>query len=83
MATPVVAGTAALVWGQFPALTRNQLVTRLITNGKPISKGFAATTRRVDVRKAITGTSETALVGRLLDPFTALAPSPPTTPDNA
>lgn len=83
-ATPVVAGAAALVLGQFPALTREQLVTRLITNGKPISKGFAATTRRVDVRRAITpGTSETALVGRLLDPFTGLATSPPTTPDNA
>lgn len=83
MASPVVAGTAALVWGQLPALTRDQLVARLITNGKAISKGFAATTRRVDVQKAITTTAETALVGRLLDPFTGLPPSPNTTPDNA
>lgn len=83
MASPVVAGAAALVWGQVPALTRDQLVARLVTTGEVIGKGFAAATRRVDVRKAILGTVETALVGRLLDPFTGQAPSPNTTPDNA
>ncbi len=79
MASPVVAGAAALVWGQLPTLTRDGLVSRLVTYGKPINCGFAATTRRVDVRKAITATSETALIGRLLDPFTGKSPSPPTT----
>jgi subtilisin family serine protease len=83
MSSPVVAGAAALVWGQLPALTRDQLVSRLVTNGKAISCGFAATTRRVDVRKAILGTSEVAIVGRILDPFSGKAPSANTTPTNA
>jgi subtilisin family serine protease len=83
MATPIVAGAAALVWGQIPALTRDTLVSRLITNGKVISKGFAASTRRVDVRKAITAASATGLVGQILDPFNGLPASPNTTPDTA
>jgi hypothetical protein len=81
VASAVVAGAAALVWGQHPTLTREQLVSRLLVNGKLISKGFAASTRRVDVRKAITGTSETGVVGRILDPFTGEAQSPTTTAD--
>jgi hypothetical protein len=83
MASAVVAGAAALVWGQLPTLTRDQLVARLVNNGKAINCGFAAATRRVDVRKAITGVSEIALVGRLQDPFTGKAPSPNTSPANA
>lgn len=83
MASPVVAGAAALVWGNFPALTRDQLVSRIVNNGKLINKGFAANTRRVDVRKALKTTSETALIGRILDPFTGTAPTPPTTATNA
>ncbi|MGR8935031.1 MAG: S8 family serine peptidase [Gammaproteobacteria bacterium] len=79
MASPVVAGAAALVWGNFPALTRDQVIARMVNNGKLISKGFAAKTRRVDVRKALKTTAETALVGRILDPFTGTAPTPPTT----
>ena len=75
MASPIVAGAAALLWGQLPALTRDQLVTRLVSNGKATTCGFAAATRRLDVRKAILGTAETAIVGRLLDPFTGKAPS--------
>jgi thermitase len=75
MATPVVAGAAALVWGQFPADTRDQLVTRLLNNAKTVSCGFAASTKRVDVRKAITGTAETALIGRLIDPINGKAPA--------
>lgn len=83
MATPVVAGAAALVWGQLPTLTRDGLVTRLVSNGKLINCGFATATRRVDVLKAITGTSETTLIGRLQDPFTGKAPSPNNSPANA
>jgi len=83
MATPVVAGSAALVWGQIPALTRDQLISRIVTNGQPVRCGFAAATKRVDVRKAILGTSEKAIVGRILDPFTGKAPSPGTTPTTA
>jgi len=83
MSSPMVAGAAALVWGQLPALTRAQLVARLVSNGKAIACGFASTTRRLDVRKALSGTTETALVGRLLDPFTGLAPSSPLVPANA
>ncbi len=80
MASPVVAGAAALVWGQLPTLTRDTLVARLLAYAKPIRCGFAATTKRLDVRKAILGTSETALIGRLLDPFTGKAPSSNTWP---
>ena len=83
MASPIVAGAAALVWGQLPALTRDQLVARLVNNGKLINCGFPIATRRVDVRKAITGASETALVGRLHDPFSGKAPSPNNVPANA
>lgn len=80
MATPIVAGAAALVWGYLPTLTRDTLVARLLAYAKPISCGFATTTKRLDVRKAILGTSETALIGRLVDPFTGKAPSPNTLP---
>lgn len=83
MASSVVAGAAALVWGQLPTLTRDTLVARLLTYAQPISCGFAAATKRVDVRKAIYGTAETALVGRLLNPFTGKAPSPHTLPATA
>ena len=83
MAAPIVAGTAALVWGQLPSLTRQQLINRTVSTGESINCGFAATTRRVDVRKAVLGTAETAIVGRLLDPFSGTAPSPPTTGTNA
>jgi subtilisin family serine protease len=85
MASPVVAGTAALVWGRLPALTRDQLVSRVVDNGKLLgtANGFAAATRRVDVRRAYLGTSETAVVGRLLDPFTGKAASSNTSPSNA
>jgi hypothetical protein len=83
MASPVVAGAAALLWGQVPTLTRDTLVTRLLSTGKSINCGFAAATKRVDVRKAITNTTETSLIGRLLDPFTGKAPAPNTTGSTA
>jgi hypothetical protein len=80
MATSIVAGGAALVWGQIPTLTRDTLVTRLLTYGQPISCGFKVATRRLDVRKAILGTAETAVIGHVFDAFTGTAASPPTTP---
>lgn len=83
MASPVVAGAAALVWGQEPSLTRDTLVTRLRTYGKTINCGFAASTKRVNIRNAIYGDSETAIVGRLIDPATGKAPSSPITPATA
>lgn len=83
MSSPVVAGAAALVLGRFPAFTRDQLVARLVGTGKAIRCGFAATTRRVDVRRALLGTAETAVVGRILDPFTGQAPTANITPTNA
>ncbi|MEI6333263.1 MAG: S8 family serine peptidase [Methylococcaceae bacterium] len=83
MASPVVAGSAALVWGQLPALTRDALVSRMLTMGQPVSCGFAVATKRVDVRKAILGTSEVAIIGRILDPFTGKPPSRSTLPTNA
>lgn len=83
MASPIVAGAAALVWGQLPALTRVQLTARVVGTGKAINCGFAAITRRLDVRKAVLGTVETALVGRILDPFTGTSPNPNTLPTNA
>jgi subtilisin family serine protease len=83
MASPVVAGAAALVWGELPSLTRDELASQIVDNGKRISCGFAAPTRRLDVRKAILGTPETAIIGRILDPFTGKAPSSPVTPTKA
>ena len=83
MASPIVAGAAALVWGQFPTSTRDQLTARVVSTGKAINCGFAAVTRRLDVRRAILGTAETALVGRILDPFTGTSPNPNTIPTNA
>jgi subtilisin family serine protease len=79
MATPVVAGVAAMVWGKFPADTRAGLVNRILNSGKVTGCGFAANTKRVNLRAAITGTGETAIVGRLLDPFTGKATSPQST----
>ena len=80
MATPIVAGAAALVWGQITTLTRDTLVSRLLAYGRHISCGFPATTHRVDVRRAILGgTEETGVVGYALDPWTGKAPSPSTT----
>ena len=83
MASPVVAGAAALVLGENPSFTSDQVVNRLVSTGEPTGCGFASATRRVDVRKALVGTSETAMVGLLLDPFTGSAPSPEVTPANA
>ena len=83
MASPIVAGAAALVWGRFPAATRDQVTARVVSTGKVITCGFAAATRRLDVRKSLLGTVETALVGRILDPFTGTSPNPNTTPTNA
>ncbi len=81
MASAVVAGGAALVWGQLPTLNRDQLVTRLVNNGQPLTCGFASATRRLDVRKAIAPTvAETALIGRLLDPVSGKAPTLNTLP---
>lgn len=78
MAAPMVAGTAALVWGQFPAFTRDQLVTRIVNNAQLTTCGFPATTRRVDVRRALVGTAETVTIGRVLDPTTGKSPTPNT-----
>ena len=83
MAAPITAGAAALVWGQWPALTRDALVARLTGNAKTITCGFTASTKRLDVRKAILGSAETADIGRLLDPFSGKAPVPNTSPANA
>jgi thermitase len=74
MAAPMVAGAAALVWGKTPSLTRGQVVNTLVSTGEKTSCGFAASTPRLDVRKALLGTSETAIVGQLLDPETHGAP---------
>jgi thermitase len=82
MASPMVAGAAALVWGKTPSLTRGQVVNKLVSTGEKTSCGFAAPTPRLDVRKALLGTSETAIVGQLLDPDTGRAPGlgdPPAT----
>jgi thermitase len=79
MAAPMVAGAAALVWGKTPSLTREQVVNKLVSTGEKTSCGFAAPTPRLDVRKALRGTSETAIVGQLLDPETGTSAFPPAT----
>jgi hypothetical protein len=68
-----------LVWGKTPSLTRDQVVNKLVSTGEKTSCGFAAPTPRLDVRKALLGTPETAIVGQLLDPETGNAASPPAT----
>lgn len=76
MASPVVAGGAALIWGQFSTDTLAQIIARLVTNGQTVSCGFAAPTRRLDVRKALFPlTGETVVNGRLLDSVSAQPPS--------
>jgi hypothetical protein len=78
----MVAGAAALVWGKTPSLTTDQVVNTLVSTGETTSCGYAAPTPRLDVRKALLGTSETAIVGQLLDPATGDAPgfgAPPVT----
>jgi thermitase len=67
MATPMVAAAAALVWAHEPGLTREAVIRRLVDSGKPVTCGFAAATRRLDVRRAVLRTSETAIVGRVLN----------------
>ena len=57
MASPVVAGAAALILRENPAFSRDQVVDRLVSTGESTSCGFASATRRVDVRKALLGTS--------------------------
>lgn len=79
MASPIVAGGAALVWGQLTTLTRDTLVARLLTYGQSTSCGFKVATKRLDVRKAIYGTAETAVIGHVFDPFGGTPTSPPTT----
>jgi hypothetical protein len=64
-----------LVWGKTPNLTRGQVVNTLVSTGEKTGCGFAAPTRRLDVRKALLGTSETAIVGQLLDPDSGFPPA--------
>lgn len=62
MATPHVAGAAALVWAQNPSLTYSQVIARILNNGDAISalSGKVRTGRRLNVAKAL-GTSTSAL----------------------
>lgn len=80
MASPVVAGAAALLWGQVPSLTRDGVVLRLLTYGKSTNCGFLASTKRVDVRAAIYAAKETGIFGFVVDPFTGMPPTAPTSP---
>ncbi len=81
MASPMVAGAAALVWGQNPAFTRDQVIARMVSTGKVISCGLAAATRRVDVRRALfPAVGETPTIGRVLDGASGAPPSPNTVP---
>jgi subtilase family protein/fervidolysin-like protein len=78
MASPVVAGAAALLWGQVPALTAAQVAARLIANGRTTNCGWGTVTRIVDVRRAIFVTPETVVIGRALDANTGESPTPNT-----
>lgn len=79
MASPVVAGAVALIWGELPSLTRDQLITRILNNSQPITCGFPGyTAKRIDINRALTQTAEERTVlGRILDPFTGKPPTPP------
>jgi len=82
MATPVVAGAAALVWSKFPADSMDELITRVLNASATTSCGFNVATKRVNLAKAI-GIGETGIIGRLLDPFTGKAVSPQSTATTA
>ncbi len=73
-ACSIVSGVASLVWGRYPSLTATQLVTRLTNYGKSTGCGFPVNTKRVDLRRALLKTTETAIVGGVRDPFTGLPP---------
>jgi len=83
MATPVVAAAAALLWGQIPSLTRDTLVSRLLTTGKATNCGFLASIKRVDVRAALFNAKETGIIGFVVDPFSGRPPTVPTSPVTA
>lgn len=82
MATPVVAGAVALVWGKFPADTLAALTTRTLNASATTSCGFNSVTKRLNLAKAM-GVTETGIVGRLLDPNTGKAVSPQNTATTA
>jgi subtilisin family serine protease len=55
MATPMVAGACARVWGKNPGFTPAQVQTKLVTTGKWVAQaqGFPLAERRVDLMKAL------------------------------
>ena len=73
MASPMVAGAAARVMSQYPAMTVGQVQDRLISTGQSlgISKGFPIATPRLDLRRAL-GVSGTGITGRVVDGFTGI-----------
>lgn len=75
MASPIVAGASAVLWGEKPSLSPVEIANLLVSTGKSTTCGFPVSTPRLDIRKAITGTTENTLIGRLLDPALGKAPS--------
>jgi subtilisin family serine protease len=57
MATPCVAGAVALVWAKFPALTYQQVITRLLGTVDPLPSlaGRCVTGGRLNLARALSG----------------------------
>ncbi|MGC9018643.1 MAG: S8 family serine peptidase [Candidatus Bipolaricaulaceae bacterium] len=78
MASPFVAGAAALVWGKWPTLTRQQVIDLLITTGDPVDPdiceghAFPVNVKQVNVYNAFAAKMTMppaggALVGLVVD----------------
>ena len=69
MATPLVAGAAARVWDKNPTWTPTQVRDRLISTGKSLgaAQGFQTAEKRLDVLKALGGTTSGGFQGTVLN----------------
>ncbi|NBO90758.1 MAG: hypothetical protein EBV06_00330 [Planctomycetia bacterium] len=78
MATPHVAGAVALIWGQNPNLTYNEVVARILNNVDPVSglTGKVKTGGRLNVFKAL-GTPAADTSGPRVVSSTANSPTSP------
>ncbi|MCC7352909.1 MAG: S8 family serine peptidase [Anaerolineae bacterium] len=73
VAAPIVAGTAARVWAQFPGLTNAEVQTRLLSTGLELhsSQGFPVPVPRVDLRRAL-AVHTTGIQGQVVNPMNGL-----------
>ena len=72
MATPMVAGACARVWGKNPGFTAAQVQTQLANTGKAVAaaQGFPISEKRIDLMKAL-GATATGIQGFVYQAETA------------